>query len=181
MCSQVVHGDIKLDNIVITKDLKNVAICDFGTAGISSRVLFYVLVVKLTSVCDDTKIGRASVSSRRTWCRATTALPRFASASGEHLCACIADVCLGRDQAQQVYHGARAPLVAKIHVYRFYSILDMVIVTRSCIFFSRPADKVCLYTWFFISFGMHCLGETICCCSLAELCILNYCRLCFAA
>jgi serine/threonine protein kinase len=30
---QVVHGDIKLDNIVITKDLKNVAICDFGTAG----------------------------------------------------------------------------------------------------------------------------------------------------
>lgn len=30
---QVVHGDIKLDNIVITKDLKNVALCDFGTAG----------------------------------------------------------------------------------------------------------------------------------------------------
>ncbi len=33
---QVVHGDIKLDNIVITKDLKHVAICDFGTAGQSS-------------------------------------------------------------------------------------------------------------------------------------------------
>ncbi len=34
MCTQVVHGDIKLDNIVITKDLKHVAICDFGTAGL---------------------------------------------------------------------------------------------------------------------------------------------------
>mmetsp|Transcript_74394 Transcript_74394/g.198795 ORF Transcript_74394/g.198795 Transcript_74394/m.198795 type:complete len:597 (-) Transcript_74394:1452-3242(-) len=32
MKNKVVHGDIKLDNIVITKDLKNVAICDFGTA-----------------------------------------------------------------------------------------------------------------------------------------------------
>jgi serine/threonine protein kinase len=30
-CS-VLHGDIKLDNILISKDLKNVAICDFGTA-----------------------------------------------------------------------------------------------------------------------------------------------------
>ena len=29
---QVVHGDIKLDNILISKDLKNVAICDYGTA-----------------------------------------------------------------------------------------------------------------------------------------------------
>jgi len=29
---QVVHGDIKLDNILISKDLKSVAICDFGTA-----------------------------------------------------------------------------------------------------------------------------------------------------
>ena len=28
----VLHGDIKLDNILISKDLKNVAICDFGTA-----------------------------------------------------------------------------------------------------------------------------------------------------
>jgi serine/threonine protein kinase len=31
--AQVVHGDIKLDNILITKDLKTVSICDFGTAG----------------------------------------------------------------------------------------------------------------------------------------------------
>lgn len=30
---QVVHGDIKLDNILVTKDLKTVQICDFGTAG----------------------------------------------------------------------------------------------------------------------------------------------------
>jgi len=30
-CS-VLHGDIKLDNILISKDLKNVAICDYGTA-----------------------------------------------------------------------------------------------------------------------------------------------------
>ena len=29
---QVVHGDIKLDNILISRDLKSVAICDFGTA-----------------------------------------------------------------------------------------------------------------------------------------------------
>jgi serine/threonine-protein kinase PRP4 len=29
---KVVHGDIKLDNILITKDLKKVSICDFGTA-----------------------------------------------------------------------------------------------------------------------------------------------------
>ncbi|KAJ1495623.1 kinase-like domain-containing protein [Baffinella frigidus] len=29
---EVVHGDIKLDNILISKDLKNVAICDYGTA-----------------------------------------------------------------------------------------------------------------------------------------------------
>lgn len=28
----VLHGDIKLDNILISKDLKSVAICDFGTA-----------------------------------------------------------------------------------------------------------------------------------------------------
>jgi len=28
----VLHGDIKLDNILISKDLKTVAICDFGTA-----------------------------------------------------------------------------------------------------------------------------------------------------
>ncbi|EKX39685.1 hypothetical protein GUITHDRAFT_76197 [Guillardia theta CCMP2712] len=29
---EVVHGDIKLDNILISKDLKTVQICDFGTA-----------------------------------------------------------------------------------------------------------------------------------------------------
>jgi serine/threonine-protein kinase PRP4 len=33
----VVHGDIKLDNILITKDLRTVSICDFGTADWSNE------------------------------------------------------------------------------------------------------------------------------------------------
>ena len=51
--SQVVHGDIKLDNIVITKDLKNVAICDFGTAGknVSCNICVELGVIGMGQTC----------------------------------------------------------------------------------------------------------------------------------